>query len=449
MTRIRLAFLAAALIGIAPRPAPGQVLTPPTRAADIIARSDTATSTQSLVVSTSLFGGYDTNDNQSSVPTDPNAPPVFLDSYSTVLFDAGMDYSHNRRGRFIGFNLNGSGTLYGQSSEIGQARSFDSAFRLETPLGAPRRLSLDQRVAYSTLYSLGAFTDLASGTAPGDVPSDPLLLGVSELGSVNYETLVGLTQRIGRRGNLSGQLGYVRQENNGTDFGDSSSKRANLVLSRQMNRVSTFNVTYAYSNGEFTSLNLAGTTRPLVGHSVQGGYSYSKRLSPNRAILLSVGLGASRTTALTGLLEEGEYSFWAPGGSASVRVDLGRTWALSADYGHAVTSLSGLTGEAYVADTFGTSLGGNFGRFDVSLMAGLGRGSTGVDAALASDYTTQTFAAQTGFAVTRRLHAVVQYNYYGHDVSGDAEVGSAVPATFSRHSARAGLTLRLPIITAR
>jgi hypothetical protein len=449
--RIRLTSLGLlAAAAVLPAPASAQVLVRPTRAADMIARTDPGSSSQSLVAAMSLFGGYDTNDASGVNTSDPNAPPLFLDSSSSVLTHGSLDYARNSGGQFIGVNLAGAGNFYGGSnSELGPATIVGTGLTFETPMGQASRFSADQRVDYNSLYTVGAFNDLAEGSPVGEIPTDSSVQGVSELSTLLSTTNVGVTRQLGRRSDLSLQYGYVHNDNLGTGDGDANSHRATVGFSRQLQRRSSMIVSYSYSNGEFAPLSGIGNSRPLVGHTIQSGFDFTKRLSPRRAVQFSFTLGASRNSAVTGDVDLIEYSFWTPAANASARVDLGRTWTLTGNYGRAVTPLAGLTGETYVADTVGYALGGDIGRVGIALTGGAAIGSQGAGALQTSDYTSYTQSAQANVPITDRLEVVAQYNWYRHDVTGTAEVASAVPTRFSRSSVRVGLTWELPIISTR
>ena len=176
--------------------------------------------------------------------------------------------------------------------------------------------------------------------------------------------------------------------------------------------------------------------------------NFSKRLSPRRAAQFSFTVGATRTEAVTGGDQLG-YTFWAPSGSASARVDLGRTWALSSNYRHGTTALSGLTREAYNSGAFSASLGGSVGRVVLVFTGGLAHGSTGVGALESSDYTSYTGAAQASVPIGGHVSALVEYSWYSYEVNGATSLPSSLPPNFQRRAIRAGLTLGLPIIESR
>ena len=166
-----------------------------------------------------------------------------------------------------------------------------------------------------------------------------------------------------------------------------------------MQRTTALTMSYGYSSGEYAPLIDGGGTRPLVGHVDPGRHELQQAAvaAPRRAVLVQRrrhphGGGDRRRRSIG-------YTFWAPSGSASARVDLGRTWALSSNYSHGTTALSGLTREAYNSGAFSTSLGGSVGRVVLVFTGGLARGATGVGAVESSDYISYTGAAQASVPI--------------------------------------------------
>ncbi len=457
--RMRLAPLGLVSVLLLPLPAAAQILSPPERAAEVISRTtDQTRSTQSLDFGLNLLGGFDQNDTEQFQVVDPNAAPVFIESTSNTSVNASLAYSRVSGTRVLGVTLNGGSTFYsgGATQEVGPTKNFNGGLTWSTPIGSSARFSASQRLLYDSLYSLGAFGPIESEVPIGELPGSGTQ-GVASLESFSSDTTVGLERRLGRRNALNSSYGYSRRSFIGAETidtggeaatGDTSSQSVNVGLSRQLQRTTGLNVSYGYSSGQYAPLAGGGGTRPLVGHVVQGGMNFSKRLSPRRAAQFSFSLGATRTDAVTGDAET-NYTFWAPSGSVQARVDLARTWALSTNYSRGTTALSGLTLEAYSSDAFGTSLGGSVGRLGLVFTAGLGRGATGVGAEESSDYKTYTGAVQASMPIGKRLSALVEYSWYRYEVTSTAELPSTLPPQFRRSSIRAGLSLRLPIIEAR
>jgi hypothetical protein len=454
MTPTRLASFA--VLVLVPVSASAQVIQRPERAAEVVSRrTDTERSSQSLNVGFNLMGGYDTNETDDRFdPTLPDLSPVIIDSTSLITFDASVDYMRVQRTRLFGARFTGATTHYTDTTtDVGPGNNFGAELTFETPMGTATRFNASQRFTYDRLFSLGGFEPIQSDVPITELPTSTAG-GVAEIPSILSDTNVGLQQRVGRRGNLGGTYGYVRQVFTGdAATGDSNSHRAGATYAYQMKRTTALTMSYAYSSGEyapllFTSGGGGGGTRPLVGHSILGGFDMTKRLSPRRAVQFALGLGATRTQAVTGD-DDIEYAWWAPSASLSTRIDLGRTWALSANYSHGQTSLSGLTREAYSGRAASTSLGGKMGPVDIAATAGFTWGSTGAGAALSSDYESLTGTLQAGMPIGKRLNAVVQYTWYQYDVTGEADVPVALPPGYTRNSIRAGLSVRLPVIETR
>lgn len=448
-------FASFAVLVLVPASASAQVITRPERAAEVVSRrTDTERSSQALNVSLSLMGGYDTNETDDRFdPILPEESPVLIDSTSLITFDASLDYLWVQRTRTFGARFNGATNHYTDTTtNVGPGNNFGAEVTFESPMGTATRFNAAQRFTYDRLFSVGGFDPIASDVPLAELPTSGVQ-GVAEIPSILSDSNVGLQQRLGRRTNLSGTYGYVRQVFTGAATGDTHSHRAGMTYAHQLKRTTQLTMSYAYSSGEyapllFTSGGGGGGTRPLVGHSILGGFDLTKRLSPRRAVQFALGLGATRTQAVTGD-DDLAYAWWAPSASLSTRIDLGRTWALSGNYSHGQTSLSGLTREAYSGRAASTSLGGKMGPVDIAATAGYAWGSTGVDAAFSSDYESLTGTLQAGVPIGRRLNAVVQYTWYQYDVTGDASVPVTLPPGYTRNSIRAGLSVRLPVIETR
>ena len=281
--RTRLALLGLAAVLLLPLPAAAQILTRPERAAEVISRNtDQTRSTQSLAFSLDLLGGYDSNDSEEFQIVNPDAPPVFLESSSSGTVNAGLAYSRVDRTRVLGVTVNGGTSYYGGGTiqDTGPSRNFNGALTWTTPIGRATRFSASQRFLYDSLYSFGAFEPLENDIPVGELPGSTAQ-GVAALDSFATDTQLGLEQRMGRRNSLNGSATYSRRNYTGGEAtGDTSSTSGNVGWSRQLQRTTSLNVTYGYSNGEYAPLVGGGTNRPLVGHAIQGGMSFSTRLSP-------------------------------------------------------------------------------------------------------------------------------------------------------------------------
>jgi hypothetical protein len=426
-----------------------QVMSPPERAADVIARTSGEQSRTTLNFTLGVTGGVDRNDLAEFEPTtDPDGPSVFDDSTNNGSIAAGLEFARTSGRRNFGAMVNGSTDLYGgNSATTGPSGRLLSAVNFGAPLGSASRFSAGQRFNYESLYSPAAFAPIEGDVPAGELPIDGPTQGIAELASYTSDTNLGLEHRLGRRNALNGSFGYVFRSFSGNN-GNDRSMRASAAWSRQVTRFTSINASYAYSNGEFSPLLGGGGTRPLVGHSVESGFSHTKRLSPRRALQLNASVGAVRTDAVTGT-DASSIQFWSPSASVSARIDLARTWALSANYSAGTSALSGLTTEAYRSDAFGGSIGGTVGRVAIVASTAAGRGTTGNGSEAPSDYSSLSGTFQVSLAITKRLSGMVQYNWYQYDISGDAAIPSSLPANYKRSAIRAGLSLELPIIGER
>jgi hypothetical protein len=349
----------------------------------------------------------------------------------------------------------GSFSTYDEDSDVSSAStgSTPNAGLLagySTTLGRANTLSFSEALSLESLYSLGAFDSLAPDVPPGELPIDGPGQGIAEQRSLSSNTGIAFGRRLSRRDNVDLNYAYVTRVFADDEFGGGgTSQSAGLAYSRTLNRTTGLNVSYGYSNGEYTPISGAGSDRPLVGHTIDAGFRYVRRISARRAMQLIFGVGASRTTGVTGV-EETPYSSWSPSGHVSAQIDLVRTWAIVGNYRREVSALDGLTGEAYIANTYGISIGGSAGpRTTLAIAAGYGSGGVPTGALVTSEYTNTTASAQLSVRILKNLSAVLQASLYRYDITGDASVPSGFPPGYDRSSIRVGVNWRQPIITPR
>ena len=335
--RTRFASLGLAPSSLLPAACRGAGPDPSERAAEVISRNtDETRSTQSLAFSLDLLGGYDSNDSEEFQIVNPDAPPVFLESSSSATVNAGLAYSRVDRTRVLGVTVNGGTSYYGGGTiqDTGPSRNFNGALTWTTPSAA--RPASRRRSASSTIRSIRSAPSSRSRTTSRPASCRARRHRVSRRSTPSRRTPNSASSSGWDAANsLNGSATYSRRNYTGGEAtGDTSSTSGNVGWSRQLQRTTSLNVTYGYSNGEYAPLVGGGTNRPLVGHAIQGGMSFSKRLSPRKAAQFSFTFGATRTDAVTGDAEV-SYAFWAPSGSGQVRVDIGRSWALSGNYSRA------------------------------------------------------------------------------------------------------------------
>jgi hypothetical protein len=205
----------------------------------------------------------------------------------------------------------------------------------------------------------------------------------------------------------------------------------------------TTGVTALYEYTDQRLLQETGLARPTRTHRGEVGLSMLRSLSRNRALSWTVGGGATHTEAISSTLLT-PYSFVAPSGSASVRLDLNRTWGVSADYRRSVTMLDGVVFDTFLTDALSTTVGGDVGggvSVAVSSALAIGQAQKSDNAS----YDSVMGTAQLEYEVADWCTVVSSYTYYHHHLRDAQAVASGFPMLFDRNSIRVGLSINLPI----
>ena len=235
----------------------------------------------------SCLGGYDQNDSEEFQIVDPRRRPCSSTRRRPRTINAGLSYNRADQTRVLGLTLNGGSSFYGG----GTTQNVGPTKRLRR---RPDLVDADrQRVAvfvssasiYDSLYSRRR----RSSRIAGDIAIDELP-GSDDAGRRGARfAVVGDDPRprapAGPPRTRSTAASATRcTRYSGEATGDNTLARARASSSaRQMQRTTALTMSYGYSSGEYAPLIDGGGTRPLVGHVIQGGMNFSKRLSPRRA----------------------------------------------------------------------------------------------------------------------------------------------------------------------
>ncbi len=187
----------------------------------------------------------------------------------------------------------------------------------------------------------------------------------------------------------------------------------------------------------------------LTAHTASGGLSILRRLSPRRTVSLDVSSGAMVVETLTvGAAPSVTANLTEPVAQATLRVDVGRSWAWSADVRRSVTLLTGLSAQPFSSETAFVSLGGSLGSrasMVVSASSAQGRAVDGGD----GQFSSLAGMVQSAIRINQRLSAVANYTYYRHNLGRGVSVPTGFPTRFDLSTVRFGLTLRLPLMQPR
>jgi hypothetical protein len=415
-------------------PAVSQVIQPPPRSTGGLFGGDRPLdpnrTSQDLTLTMHALGGYDSI-----------APDDSVWGYGTT--GAGiLNYRRGRANRFLDVSGRGYATSYAVL-DVGPLVGGDVDVRTTASVGRRHRLTTNLGLHFQPSFLL---TSSGYVGASGGVDAAP-----------DYSATQGVTEQIWL--SRSASLAFQREWNNrhqstlqGSFFGLTLRSTDGLDAESQ-NRTARLHHRWGFRRNGTLSFSYRFSDAPTVDEgqidwSVQTqtadlGLSIQKRWSPTRRLEISGGGGASRARLLAPS-RVGAFVFVTPAAFGTLRLDLFRTWALSADVRREVSVLHGLVPEPFITESASLTTGGRISsRSDIAMNAHFTRG-------IASDHGVGAFEAvnlngQVRWAFTRWSEIVANYTYYKHLMLDVSRLLSGYPARFDRNSVRIGLTFLLPL----
>jgi hypothetical protein len=399
-------------------------------------------SSQQLDVSLSFFGSYD--DNVLATTPQGVSDPRFQQSGGFGSGSISLDYT-KKAGR-ASFDVSG-GTSYRYYRSLEELNGFNSfaGIGLSAKLSAKTDLRLSESVNYTPYYSFTSLPGLRP-PGPGDIvpsnPDNPL----AEEPAVSAYSAATITQRLTPRSSLSGDyyFNYTDYSNRdlpyrnwsaGGDFGYRLSTRTSV------------RALYHYRRGVS---GLYYKYQPIDTQEIQVGFSYSKRLSPSRTMVLGVTVGPSiyRSYVSAEAEQDSErvkVTRYPVVGSAYLTTQVARSWSLGVNYSRGVQYTSGFE-DPFFSDYVGGSVTGFLNdRSRLTFTGGYNTGSVGYSVA-GRGYDTATAAANYQFAVTRWAALFVNYGYYRYLFDEGVSLPEALSPGQHRNSISVGVNLWAPLL---
>jgi len=134
-----------------------------------------------------------------------------------------------------------------------------------------------------------------------------------------------------------------------------------------------------------------------------------------------------------------------PSGHGTVRMDVGRTWAVSGDYRRSASALPGVSLETFSTDAMNLRADGMMGRRLTSAFAlsyANGRSNIGLDL---GRYRSYSATAQMQYGLSRCCAMSVNYDYYNYKLEGLVGLPTDLPRAYDRNAIRFGFTLWVPL----
>ena len=433
------AWCGALLVAIAATASDAQVIAPPPRSTSGLfggrQPADPNRTQQEFTVTLDFLGAYDDNLAPGSESAVPNFSAPRLTGTSGTMA-AVADYRRGRptrnlrlSGRTVaaGYSNAQMPTLVGGRASV---RGFAQVFS---------RTTLDGWVEgdYSPTFTVGAFAPAARATAP---PPDPTT-GVAELESLTAGGGGSLTQSWNSAHATSASHTYQKMRSRG--LGEMDTEQETITARHSWSFLRNVSLSGSAGLSRQEGGNATIGRRPLETQDGTLGLDVRVPISRTRRMTFSGNAGATHVrTYSTG--DSSLISYATPSGGGSVRVDVGRTWAIAVDARRHVTMLEGLTLQSFVTTAATAWMGGNLGnRTLVSLTGTHSRGAPHVGDT--GSFSSAGWSAQAEYTVSRCCALLANYSYYEHQVLDVAAVPVGFPTVYERNTARIGVTVWLPL----
>ena len=392
---------------------------------------------QSLDLSTSLFGVYDTNLPRLSrrLTNDESKPDVYYTDLHSGLW-------YTKRGQRSSFSANGTSTVqyYPQLSHAARWSGAGAVGYTKTTQRV--RFGVDQQVRYSP-YAHFRVIPIPGAPSAGlaEISAPDVALAVSGRESYRYNSGLSAGFQLSRRNNVSASYQHEYLDFVPVDQHDWRTHDANLSMSHAMTPKTSFLLGYGYHLRDFE-----GERLPLRRHDINFGVNYNSALpfSPRTTFAFTVGstaLSRSRATSAA----ETDSTFLRMVGRADLDHQLGRTWWLGVFYHRWVQYIEGVS-DIFLAHSVTGNLRGYLGpRVEIRATSGYSTGPLRYGPRQRG-YDTNASTARVRMAITRGLAAQAEYVHYRYLFSDAVTLPTGIPFRANRHVLRVGLTTWIPLL---
>jgi hypothetical protein len=401
-------------------------------------------SIQSLTVSGSLMGGYDTsvlglgrgNSGSISASAVRGGGGYFGSATGSASYTL-----ETKPARFFA-RASSSGRYFPKVHDWVTFQSVAAGTSLSVDPWAHGTWRFGSTVAYSTGDRLQLF-DQPEGTDAFLDQQDYAVIGRRV---VRYTVTSGVTQRFGQRSSVS-VSGAARFQDRGGSSANYRKYSAGAEWSYRMSRDATAYLGYGYQQAEYLGAGI--DHRPPPGQSMDGGVRYARGLSLTRKTAMSFSTGATFVRAAP--FDQGEASNNQPlrahmNGSAGLTHEIARSWYAQAAYVRNVRFLEEFT-DPIMSDSVSGGISGYLGpRTDLSMVAAYARGSNAYRRRASSDFSTYTGSVQLRQGLIRGLSAYVQYLYYHYKFGEGNILLRDISSELDRQSVRFGISASVPLL---
>lgn len=405
------------------------------------APAPTSTRTQqSLSLTVSALGSYDDRSRAEQQPgLEPQLEPLSQDSSGFV--DASLRYRLGNVRHW--FTANGAAFLTAYEAERALAGGELRASGM-TSLGRRNRVDVSQAYRDAPFMTLAGFGDLVL-MAPDVLPDSDPTLAVHRQPSRTATTTASFAREWTTRQSTSFGYGFSRTDYPQDSLGfDTRSHSLNLQHTWQVRR--SIGLLAGYDRSRSRYVGHAGHS-PMT-QSATVGVDYVRRLSRTRQIAFGGDAGAAQVEVITSDSDEVRRR-WTPSGGGHVRVDIGRSWAVTADYSRSATVLHQAALQTFYSDAMVVNTGGLIGRrLDVTVTGSFARGRAPGATTDLGRYETRTAAAQLRWALSRSVATMIAYTFHDYRIR-NVTVLEGFPVQSRLSGLRVGVSYWTPLFGER
>lgn len=393
---------------------------------------------QELTLTLNFTGGYDDN-------LGPETPGFLVDSYTPRqqgYATSGAVLLDYRRGTATR-NIEGHGRAFMNRGEmtVGQPAGGSGGVQAMTSLGRRMGATLGVASSYEPTSLFNAFGPLADQVEDGVIPDVSPTQAITQQRWFSTQINAGFHRNVTSRQRLDVQYETTqRKALNGITV-DSRQQSASVRHSWDPRRSLGFHFSYRLNEHRQDRLI---SDRPLRSQGVDASLQLERRLSATRRVGFTLGGGATQSHTPS-TLEIAERDFVEPTAFGSARIDLFRSWALSADVRRDIAVLDGIAAEPFTTNMVSSRLDGRMGsRVQLALSWASSKGDSQSHSAQA--FETATGTVQVQYVVASFCAVFGAFTHYEHQLQNISALTTGLPSSYNRNSVRVGMTFWLPML---
>lgn len=389
---------------------------------------------QSLTATGSIGGGYDTSilaDARDAGFGSGSTNPAQSREGGFLLFSEGLTYSLNKR--VISFAANGSASArFYPTLENSYITNYGGGAGASWTPTVRNRVSGNFSLTYQP-FSLNALFPVFDTTPLGEVYLADLDFGTVDAGYYTSTASVSASRNLSARTVVSGDYTYQRSDFS-LMYPSYTSDTAGARITRGITAGLGIRVGYNYTRYRY------GTDMVIAGrHGIDTGVDYNKTLSFSRRTSVSFSTGGTATKYQNDL----HYSAI---GSATLKHEIGRTWAFNASYNRNVGFVETFA-TPFMYDAATVSLNGLLSReWSFHSAGGAALGNMGFSGSSGNGFNTYYASTGVGRALNRHVSLGIDYSFYRYDFDQTALLPQGYNSDFSRNTVRVSLSAWLPLL---